>query len=171
MMLINRFIFTLFLIASGTCALGADAPTTAPSTQPATAPTTAPTAPPTNPLADFKTTATAKTTHLNNARIPEQTARAYLGAHLEMAGDKLVIGFVEAHSPAEEAGLHDGDIVRKINSTTTETLDAFRQTLATKLVGERIRITVTRTGKEENFAFSGGVKGFGRILENAQSAS
>ncbi|HEX4792973.1 MAG TPA: M6 family metalloprotease domain-containing protein [Humisphaera sp.] len=155
MMLINRSIFALCLIASGICGLGADAPTTAPSTAPTTAPATAPVTPPANPLtaslADFKTTATAQTTRINSARIAEPAARAYLGAHLEMVGDKLTIGFIESHSPADEAGLHDGDVIRRINSTATATLDAFRRTLATKQVGERIRLTVVRNGKEDDF--------------------
>ncbi len=57
---------------------------------------------------------------------------------------------VENGTPASKAGLKKGDIITKINDEDTGTLAEFRYELYKHDVGEKIKVTFYRNGKEQN---------------------
>lgn len=57
---------------------------------------------------------------------------------------------VENGTPASKAGLKKGDIITKINDEDTGTLSEFRYELYKHDVGEKIKVTFYRNGKEQS---------------------
>lgn len=62
----------------------------------------------------------------------------------------IAVVSVEDGTPASKAGLKKGDIITKINDDNTRTLAEFRYELYKHEVGEKIKITFYREGKEKN---------------------
>lgn len=62
----------------------------------------------------------------------------------------IAVVSVEDGTPASKAGLKKGDIITKINDHKTGTLAEFRYELYKHEVGEKIKITFYRDGKEQN---------------------
>ena len=56
---------------------------------------------------------------------------------------------VEKNSPAEKAGLEKGDIIVKIGDKDTGSLAEFRYELYRYSVGDKIKVTFYRDGKEK----------------------
>ena len=56
---------------------------------------------------------------------------------------------VEEKTPADEAGLSEGDIILKINDTKIENVYILRKQIASKDPSEKIKVTVWRNGKEK----------------------
>ena len=98
-------------------------------------------------LAGFKTVENAITTTIKKAAVAQVGSPGYLGVLVEEKGGKLIVGDVEAGSPAEAAGLKSGDVVAKVDSKAVKTSDIFRSLLQMKTAGESIQLTVNR-GKE-----------------------
>jgi len=61
---------------------------------------------------------------------------------------KIEIAEVMKNSPAEKVGLHAGDLIMNIDGKNIETIDEVEKILAKKQVGDKIKITVSRDGKE-----------------------
>jgi len=76
---------------------------------------------------------------------------AYSGIELYMIDGFVVIGNVAEKSPAELSGLHEGDIVVGINNIIGQNLQQYKQAL--QVVGEKVKIIVTRNGKLMEFNF------------------
>ncbi len=98
-------------------------------------------------LAGFKTVENAITTTVKKAGVAQVGSPGYLGVLVEEKGGKLIIGDVEAGSPAEAAGLKSGDVVAKVDGKTVKSSDIFRSLLQMKSAGEPVKVTVKR-GKE-----------------------
>jgi M6 family metalloprotease-like protein len=98
-------------------------------------------------LAGFKTVETAITTTIKKAAIAQVGSPGYLGVLVEEKGGKLIVGDVEAGSPAEAAGLKTGDVVAKVDGKTVKSSDVFRSLLQVKASGESVTLTIKR-GKE-----------------------
>lgn len=62
--------------------------------------------------------------------------------------DGVVIGSVENNSPASKAGLEKGDIITKIEDNKISSRAQLRYNLYKHNVGEKIKITYYRSGKE-----------------------
>lgn len=62
-------------------------------------------------------------------------------------GDGVRMTGVTPSSPAQQAGLRDGDIIRKINQRTIKDLRGFSDVLKTFSAGDNIQIEFTRKGK------------------------
>jgi S1-C subfamily serine protease len=51
-------------------------------------------------------------------------------------------------SPAEEAGLKDGDVIIRIEDTAVNSLEDVRQTLSTRKPGDAISVLYLRDGED-----------------------
>lgn len=63
-------------------------------------------------------------------------------------GEGVLIEKVQQNSPADEAGLEEGDIVEAVNQEYVSTLQELRSIIANKKAGDTITLTVWRKGKE-----------------------
>lgn len=62
--------------------------------------------------------------------------------------DGIIVTSVEKGSSAEESGLKQGDIIKKIDDNTISTTAEFRYNLYKYSVGDTIKLTITRSGEE-----------------------
>ena len=63
----------------------------------------------------------------------------------------VVIESVEKSSPAEKAGLKAGDVITKINDEEVQNSSYFKYKLYSHKIGDTVKITVDRNGKEKEF--------------------
>jgi S1-C subfamily serine protease len=59
----------------------------------------------------------------------------------------VVVIQVQAHSPAESAGLEEGDVIQSVNGVTTHTAKAFQNEIRQKQIGTRFQLDVLRDKK------------------------
>lgn len=76
---------------------------------------------------------------------------AYSGIELYYIEGEIILGDVAIGSPAEIAGLREGDILVGINNIIGANIQQFKTAL--QAAGEKIRIIVTRDGKLMEFSF------------------
>ena len=76
---------------------------------------------------------------------------AYSGLELYSIDGLIVIGDVAKGSPAEKAGLVEGDIVVGINRTFDQNLSHYKSAL--QVAGERVKVVVRRFGELLDFEF------------------
>ncbi|NNE42808.1 MAG: PDZ domain-containing protein, partial [Gemmatimonadetes bacterium] len=62
----------------------------------------------------------------------------------------ILINQVLEGTPAEEAGLQNGDIITKLNGRDVTDVEKFRLAVADQIVGEEIRLVILRDGKMKN---------------------
>lgn len=63
----------------------------------------------------------------------------------------VVIESVESDSPADKAGIKAGDIITKIDGDEVENSAYFKYKLYSYDIGDKVKITVNRNGKEKTF--------------------
>ena len=84
-------------------------------------------------------------------------ARPYLGVSIAEQSSflsfstRVVITGVEKNSPADKAGLKEGDVLVKINDEKIENASFFKYKLYSHKVGDKVKITVERNGNEKTF--------------------
>ncbi len=76
---------------------------------------------------------------------------AYSGAELYLLGNKIVISNVAKNSPAEKAGLKEGDIIISVNNFMNQNLQAYKQLL--QATGDKIKMIVQRDYSLHQFEF------------------
>jgi hypothetical protein len=76
---------------------------------------------------------------------------AYSGIELYMIDGKIVLGDVAKGSPAEAAGLEEGDIVIGINNVLGQNIQLFKTAL--QATGEKIKMIISRDGELREFTF------------------
>lgn len=76
---------------------------------------------------------------------------AYSGVELYYVDGKIILGDVAKGSPAEAAGLHEGDELIGINNIVGSNLQAFKTALQSQ--GEKIKMIVFRDGELMEFNF------------------
>ncbi len=76
---------------------------------------------------------------------------AYSGIELYMIDGKIVVGDVATGSPAEKAGLQEGDIVVSINKNFTQNLTLYKA--AMQNTNGNVQVIVLRDGKLVEFKF------------------
>jgi hypothetical protein len=76
---------------------------------------------------------------------------AYSGLELYMVDGKIILGDVATGSPAEKAGLKEGDEVIGINNVIGQNLQLFKSAL--QVQGDKIRMIVNRNGDLMEFSF------------------
>ena len=95
-------------------------------------------------LKDYRTPETAiaaKPMPLN----PNKTGQTgYLGIHLESQGNRLVIDAVQPGSPAAEAKIRIGDVLRGMDQRKILSVEDFRDRLQSREPGERIVVGLLR---------------------------
>jgi membrane-associated protease RseP (regulator of RpoE activity) len=62
----------------------------------------------------------------------------------------VVVGKVSPGSPAEQAGLQPGDVITAINDQPVKNPRAFVKTIQSHQPGDRISLTIFRSGEEES---------------------
>lgn len=67
-------------------------------------------------------------------------------------GRQLVLSEVFADSPAETAGLMEGDVLRQIGDYSIEVLDDLRNAMFYTRVGQYVDVSVTREGQPRRFS-------------------
>ena len=87
--------------------------------------------------------------------------RGYLGIYLEpldnetrealkFKGDGVLVNEVAKESPADEAGVEDGDIIVKFGDKAVRDVDELREMIAASQPGDKAVMVVFRDGKEIN---------------------
>lgn len=76
---------------------------------------------------------------------------AYSGIELYYVDGRIILGDVAIGSPAENAGLQEGDILIGINNVLGQNIQQFKTAL--QAAGERVRLIVSRDGKLMEFNF------------------
>jgi len=86
-----------------------------------------------------------------NSHYQEGFDYAYSGVELYYIDGEIILGDVAIGSPAEVAGLREGDILVGINNLLGANIQQFKTALQS--AGEKIRMIVTRDGKLMEFNF------------------
>jgi M6 family metalloprotease-like protein len=112
-----------------------------------TAPEVGPAPRPHVDLAGFKTVATATKANPKEFKVnstSSATAAGYLGVVVSENGGKPMIEVVAPDSPAEVAGLQEGDVLVAVDGQSVVTTTEARDALRAKLAGDKVRIAVKR---------------------------
>jgi S1-C subfamily serine protease len=72
----------------------------------------------------------------------------YLGAYVEETKDGLKVGDVRPASPADLAGLQNGDVILAVNDRKITIREELNQRLWQRKPGARVKLTVQREGKD-----------------------
>jgi S1-C subfamily serine protease len=70
----------------------------------------------------------------------------FLGVSTETTSNGVVVAAVTAGSPAENAGLQEGDVITKIDSTSVTTADQLVAAVQGHKAGDKISLTINRGG-------------------------
>jgi putative serine protease PepD len=82
----------------------------------------------------------------------DEVRYAYLGVSVATAsGDTAgaTVTSVRSGTPAESAGLHDGDVVVAVDGNPIETGDELQSTIASKQPGDKLQVTYVRSGERK----------------------
>ena len=79
---------------------------------------------------------------------PGGDGAAYLGVSVASSTNGLVVGAVAAGSPAAEAGIGVGDIIRSIDGRVMRTAAELRSIIEAQQPGDEVSITYERAGRE-----------------------
>ena len=84
--------------------------------------------------------------------------RGFLGIHLTpMEGEAQISGFAD-DSPAEKAGLKEGDVIVKIQDKPVKEVNDLMEMMQKTKPGEKVAITVKRDDKEKTVTITLGTK-------------
>ena len=82
------------------------------------------------------------------AKLPEK-GKGFLGIATEAAEGGLKITKVGAKSPADKAGLKEGDLIRKLNGAELAEREDLKSELAEMAPGDELELEIVREGKDE----------------------
>jgi Aspartyl protease/PDZ domain len=86
-----------------------------------------------------------------NSHFNDQFDYSYPGIELYLLGDKIIIGDVAKDSPAEKAGVKEGDQVIAINKNFSQDLNQYKIALQTP--NEKVRLIIRRNGELKDIEF------------------
>jgi hypothetical protein len=86
-----------------------------------------------------------------NSRYQDPFDYAYSGIELYYIDGEIVIGDVAAKSPAEVAGLKEGDVLIGVNKLIGQDIQHYKAALQT--AGEKVKIIISRDGQLMEFNF------------------
>ena len=102
-------------------------------------------------LGGYKTVETASTATITRAPVSVKdgtTSPAYLGVLLDShAGQDLIVSDVDPDSPAAQAGVQAGDILKKLDGQAVKNEDAMLEVLRGKSAGQTLELTLSRQDK------------------------
>lgn len=78
----------------------------------------------------------------------------YIGARMVVTKDGATVAHVEDGSPADEAGLDEGDVVETIGDVAIDHRGALREALAGAEAGDEITVVVDHNGKQETIVIT-----------------
>jgi immune inhibitor A len=93
-----------------------------------------------------KTALAADPKQFKSEPVTSGTAAGYLGVVIGEKGGRPVVEAVAPGSPAEQAGLKEGDAVLKLGDESATSAASLRDALRGKLAGDRVTLTVSRGG-------------------------
>lgn len=88
---------------------------------------------------------------LPNSHFHDHFDYAYSGIELYYINGRIIIGDVASDSPAEKAGLLEGDVVVAVNKNFSQNMTQYKTTLQT--AGDKMKIIVQRNGQLMDFSF------------------
>ncbi|MFM8273768.1 MAG: M6 family metalloprotease domain-containing protein [Gemmata sp.] len=94
----------------------------------------------------YKTVKTAQSVKDAPATVTTFSAAGYLGVVVGEKGGKPVIEVVAPDSPADAAGLKEGEVVLKFGGATVTSAASLKDALRSKLAGDTVSLTVARGG-------------------------
>jgi putative serine protease PepD len=77
-----------------------------------------------------------------------EATHAYLGVQVGDADDGALLGGIESGSPADEAGLQDGDVVTKVDDDQVSNATDLTAAIRAHSPGDKVTITYERDGDE-----------------------
>jgi serine protease Do len=77
-----------------------------------------------------------------------------LGAKAPEKG--AIVGQVQSGSPAQRAGVKEGDVIIKVDGVPVDSSNAVQKTILSKKIGQKIQLAVWRDGKEQQLATTTG---------------
>ena len=83
---------------------------------------------------------------------------AYLGVSIRTGTGGVAIGTVRSGTPAAGAGLRAGDVVTAIDGTQVRTASALESLIASKQPGDRVRLTLRRSGSTRSVVVTLGAR-------------
>ena len=86
-----------------------------------------------------------------NSHFTDQFDYSYPGIELYLIGDKIIIGDVAKDSPAEKAGVKEGDQLIAVNKNFSQNLNAYKVTL--QAPNEKVRLIIRRNGELKDIEF------------------
>lgn len=86
-----------------------------------------------------------------NSHFNEQFDYSYTGIELYYIDGKIIIGDVAKGSPAEKAGLLEGDVVVAVNKNFSQNLQQYKAAIQT--TGDRLQLVIQRNGELVQFSF------------------
>ena len=86
-----------------------------------------------------------------NSHYNEAFDYSYTGIELYFVDGRIIIGDVANDSPAEKAGLKEGDIVVAVNKNFSQNLQQYKAAIQT--TGDRLQLVIQRNGELIQFSF------------------
>jgi predicted metalloprotease with PDZ domain len=80
-----------------------------------------------------------------NSHFNEQFDYSYTGIELYYIDGKILVGDVAKDSPAEKAGLQEGDVVLAVNKNFSQNLQQYKA--AIQNTGDRLQLVIQREGE------------------------
>lgn len=80
-----------------------------------------------------------------NSHFYEQFDYAYSGLELYFINNKIIAGSVAKNSPAEDAGVKEGDVIIAVNRNFSQNLNQYK--IALQAANERVQVIVQREGE------------------------
>lgn len=84
----------------------------------------------------------------------QQARRAALGIRLGMRGQDIIVEEVLPNSPAEEAGLKQGDAIVTFNDDEFDDLNQFMSAVSETQVGDEVTLEVQRDGETQEISIT-----------------
>jgi hypothetical protein len=84
-----------------------------------------------------------------NSHFTEIFDYSYTGLELYYVDGKIIVGDVARNSPAEQAGLKEGDVVVAINKNFSQNLQQYK--IAIQTPGQKLKLIIQRNGELQEF--------------------
>ena len=96
---------------------------------------------------------TFETVQLGIKGLDIQEYQSRLGVDLNLENGAIILEVLNP-SPAQKAGLINGDIILAIDKTQVESMQSLKKILYNYKKGDKVNLKITRNGKEENIEVS-----------------